>query len=235
MKLLAVETSGLNGSVCIREDDNPPLVKNFGAVKRHARELLPSIDELFSEAGWPPEGALDLIAISIGPGSYTGLRVGMACVKTLAWATGCAVVGIPSLDVMAQNALDESAGESFERVAVAVDAKRGQVYCAIYELRDGRYDRLGEMEIIDADEFAARLESPCLLLGDGVKSYGDIFRKEGVNFAPEELWRARAEVVAEMGLHAWKEGRRDDPHTLAPIYMRRPEAEEKRLKKLQGG
>lgn len=233
MKLLAIETSGLTGSVCLREDNQPPVVREFGAVKRHARELLPSLDTLFNKAGWSPGDDLDLIAISIGPGSYTGLRVGMACVKTLAWSTGCDVVGIPSLDVLAQNALDESAGGPFQSVAVAVDAKRGQVYCAIYELREDYYERIGDIEIIDAEKFAARLKSPCLLLGEGIKSYDDIFRKDGISMASEEMWRARAETVADMGLRAYKEGRLDNPHTLAPIYMRRPEAEEKRLKNIQ--
>lgn len=235
MKLLALETSGAVGSVCLCEDDRLLGERSFGGAKQHGRELAPCVDALFREVGWNPRTGPELVAVSQGPGSFTGLRVGIAFAKTLAYATKCDVVGVPSLDVLAQNALLPEAASirgDAENIGVVVDAKRGRVYCGAYELRDGAVRRRGDMQLLSPAQFLGQLKRPALIIGDGLAAYGDQFKQDGLVSTPESLWIARASVVAKLGLAAYYSGQRDNALELAPIYLRIPEAEEVRLKKL---
>lgn len=234
MKVLAVETSGRIGSVCLCEDEEVLAERSFGPAPQHGRELVPCADALFRQLRWNPRSDVGLVAVSQGPGSYTGLRVGIAFVKTFAHAAGCAVVGVPSLDVLAQNALP--AGLETQpaawRVGVVVDAKRGQVYSAAYQRQGAGLERVGEMSLLTPAQVLERLERPALLVGDGLAAYPEQFVAEGIALADESLWTARSSGVARLGLAAFRAGGRSDALDLSPIYMRLPEAEEIRLKRL---
>ena len=235
MNLLALETSGAVGSVCLCKDDRAPAERNFGGAKQHGRDLVPCVESLFRELGWNPRKELDLVAVSQGPGSFTGLRVGVAFVKALAYATGCEVVGVSSLDVLAQNALAPEAASirgDATNVGVSMDAKRGQSYCGVYAIRGESVEREGTMRLLRPAEFLELLPRPALLIGDGLAAYRDQFAGEGLRPAPESMWIPRASVVARLGLAAYRAGRRDVALELSPIYLRIPEAEEVRLKRL---
>jgi tRNA threonylcarbamoyl adenosine modification protein YeaZ len=161
--------------------------------------------------------------------------VGIVFVKTLAYATGCALVGVPSLDVLAQNALLPEAASLLSgggSVGVVVDAKRARVYCGVYAIKQGVVEREGEMQLLSPAEMLQHLQRPALLIGDGTSSYRDEFAGEGLRLGPENLWIARASVVARLGLAAYRAGRRENVLEFAPIYLRVPEAEEVRLRKM---
>jgi tRNA threonylcarbamoyladenosine biosynthesis protein TsaB len=199
MLVLGVESSGPRGGVALLEDSRTLGEALFEAGMVHGREIAPAADRLLKAAGRGPAD-LDLVAVDIGPGSYTGLRVGLAAAKGLAFALGRPIVGVPSLDVLA-----EAAKGLGGVLATAIDAKWDQVYGALYEVRNGRPERKTEM-------YAERPEA---------------FADRGARAAPRELWNPSPALVAALGRARLLEGQRDDAATVVPLYLRRTEAEEK--------
>jgi len=179
----------------------------------HGREIAPSIRSLLDELGWHPE-AIDLIACDIGPGSYTGLRVGLAAAKGLALALHRPLIGISSLDAMAEAARDRA-----RVLCPAIDAKWEQIYGAVYE--DGR--RTTEYLAEKPDAFAARVPKGAYVFGDALDQYGGLFRD--VVQGPRELWDPRPDLVALLGLRLFEAGTRHDAASLVPLYLRLTEAE----------
>jgi len=221
LRLLAIETSGQVGSVALAEDYGVVRERSFTEGLRHGRDLMPSIRDLFDEAGWAQQ-EFDLVAVSIGPGSFTGLRVGVTCAKTLAFALDKPIVAVPSLDVLAENAPPD-----VEVVCPVLDARRDFVYAAVY--RKG-----GSRRVPEADLMVNRPEKVCeiipekaLVFGDGAERYRQVFERRNVIFGGAELAIPRAAVVAKLGRMLFERGERADAMTLVPLYMRRPEAEEK--------
>lgn len=237
MRIVAIETSGPVGSVCLAEDGRALAEERFHGAREHGRLLAPSLDVLFERLGWDRRRDVHRIAVSQGPGSYTGLRVGAAFAKGLAYATGAPLVGVPSLDVLAQNALDDEGFRSAQghaaHVCVVVDAKRGQVYAARYLRRGGLMVREGDLSLESPAEWVARLPRPVLVLGDGLAHHAAAFAGEGIRAAPASLWVARAAKVARLAWERRGEGLEKDPAAFSPIYMRPSEAEEKRLRALE--
>ncbi len=226
MRTVAFETSGPVGSVCLAEEGSPPVERSFEKGMAHGRLLIPVLNDLCAEAGWEPGRDIELVAVSLGPGSFTGLRVAVAAAKTIAFTRGCPVVGISSLDVLAENAPTAA-----ERVCAVVDAKRGQVYAAIYDRIDGVLSRRAEDVLATPAEVLASVEAPAALIGNGLAAYPEAFSAEGYVHVDESAWMGRAAVVAEKGLAAFRAGRSIPWRELTPIYHRRPEAEEKRLQR----
>ena len=224
MNVIAIETSGKIGSVAAARDAKVLIERSFEKGMRHGRDLVPELKNVTQAAGWKPS-EIQLVAISIGPGSYTGLRIGVACAKTIAYATGAETVAVPTLDVLAQNA---PAG--FDTLCPALDAKRKQVYAAIYRREGDAIVRKTDDLLIPPGELVQRLSAefskPVFLLGDGLATYRAEFTGEGLVHADEKLWMARASVVARLGFELYKTGRRDPWQQLTPRYLRRPEAEE---------
>jgi tRNA threonylcarbamoyladenosine biosynthesis protein TsaB len=179
----------------------------------HGREIAPSIRSLLDELKWAPD-AIDLIACDLGPGSYTGLRVGLAAAKGLALALGRPLIGVASLDAMAEAARDRA-----RVLCPAIDAKWEQIYGAVYE--DGR--RTSEYLAEKPDVFAARVPKGAYVFGDALDQYGGLFRD--VTRGPRELWDPRPDVVALLGQRLHEAGTRHDAASLVPLYLRLTEAE----------
>jgi tRNA threonylcarbamoyladenosine biosynthesis protein TsaB len=220
---IALETSGRLGSVTLSR--GPRLLETtvLSAEKRHAVELLPAVDSLCKRHNVRPS-QLDEVYASAGPGSFTGLRVGMTVARTLAWAARAGVVRVPTLDVIAENALE--AAEPPRHLAVLLDAKRSRVYAAAFVLAGDHYRRLTEPAEVDVEEFAATLPGGCVGLGEGIPYHQAAVNRAGLPVLPEALNRARAEVVSRLGFARASAGHFDGPGELVPIYVRRPEAEE---------
>ena len=235
MRVLGIETSGAVGSVCLAEDEKIIAQHTLRALMGHSRDLVVCLDAVCEQAGWNPMRDIELIAVSQGPGSYTGLRVAAACVKAIAYAARCNIVGVCSLDVLAQNALvafeKDSRLSDVVDVYVSIDAKRGEVYSGSYERRNTGVERKGDIALVAREELLRQLKPPALLIGDGLADRTEL-TDAGFMFADRALWWGRAEVVARMGLAAYRAGKREDPLRFTPTYMRQPEAEEKRLKKI---
>lgn len=221
MRVLAIETSGSVGGVAIAEGQRLVGERSFTEGLRHGRELMPSIRDVFDEAGWKPDD-VDLIAVSVGPGSFTGLRIGVTCAKSLAFALSKAVVAVPSLDVLAENAPTD-----VRFVAPILDARRESVYAALY--RQGDAGRVRETDVLvdSPEKVCALLPEGALVFGDGAERYREIFQTKRVVFGEDELTAPRAPTVARLGLALHDRGETTDPVALVPVYLRRPEAEEK--------
>jgi tRNA threonylcarbamoyladenosine biosynthesis protein TsaB len=222
---LAIETSGRIGAVAIVEDGRLVAEDTFAHGLAHAAEMIPRIDALVRAQGWKPADLRE-IYVSAGPGSFTGLRIGITLAKTLAFATGAAVAAVPTVEVLARNAPAEA-----RQVILVLDAKREQIFTA-------RMSRAAEQGEWTMDEPAhldgltamlARSPRPVHLIGEGIPYHQKFIpaADASVIVTPAESWRARAEVVAEIGARMLREGRAADVQRLTPLYIRRPEAEEK--------
>jgi len=195
----------------------------FSAARRHAVELLPTIDSLCRRHGVAP-GALREVYVSAGPGSFTGLRLGITVARTLAWSAGAAVVGVPTLDVIAQNALEGP--DPPPDLVVLLDAKRRRVYAAAFGLRGDVYRRLTEPAEWDVEKLAATLPASCAAIGEGIPYHQAAVDRAGFRVLPPEGSRARAEVVHRLAYARARAGEVDDSAAIVPVYVRRPEAEE---------
>src|SRR5258706_14395258 len=194
MKVLGIESSGTRGGVALVESGKLLGTRLLEKGMVHGREIAPSIRSLLDEARWAAE-ALDLIACDIGPGSYTGLRVGLAAAKGLALALGRPLIGVASLDAMADAARDQA-----RVLCPAMDARWDQIYGAVYE--DGR--RTTEYLAEKPDAFAARVPKGAYVFGDALDQYGGLFRD--ITRGPRELWDPRPERVAALGQRAYEAG-----------------------------
>jgi tRNA threonylcarbamoyladenosine biosynthesis protein TsaB len=231
--ILAIETSSRAGSVVLATGPTVVGEHVLRADQRHAAELMPAIERLTRAAGWAP-GDIGHLYLSIGPGSFTGLRIAVALARSLAHALGTKIVAVPSLDVIAENAPPE-----FATVVPILDAKRGQVFTALYVRgAGGMLERQGEPRLMTLAEIAAEavaaapVESTVALLGEGLEYHQQAVPASG-RFVqlPKELWTPQARTVHRLGWALAQAGGFADPATLLPTYIRLPEAEEVYRKK----
>jgi tRNA threonylcarbamoyladenosine biosynthesis protein TsaB len=222
-RIVAIETSGRVGSVALAL--GPDLLDQavFSADLNHAVELLPSIHRLTAAHAWPP-ASIDQFYVSAGPGSFTGLRIGITVARTLAYATGARVVAVPTVDVLAQNALDLP--EPPANLAVVLDAKRRQLYAAVFCRAADTYEKIIDACLITPADLLARAPRPLAILGEGVGYHPQALTADRVQILPQDFHRARADMVHRLGWALARQNIFTDPNILIPVYLRRPEAEE---------
>lgn len=219
MRALGIDTATAIASVGLVTDD-AVLVRSRPMASSHARTLLPLIDEVLAGAGIPVAD-VDLLAVSIGPGSFTGLRIGLAVAKGLALATGVAVVGVPTLEAYAV-ALGARPGT----VWPVLDARKGEVYAAGYRWDGGTVHEVAAPAALPPAALATRLEPPATLVGDGVDAYAELWRtRPGVTGVPFAAQPPAGAVVAGLGTVILARDGAADLRRLEPQYCRRSEAE----------
>jgi tRNA threonylcarbamoyladenosine biosynthesis protein TsaB len=224
---LALETSGRVGSVALAVDGQAVASDTFDYGLSNAARLLPIIDALCRGRGWQANDLRE-IYVSIGPGSFTGLRIGATLVKTLAFATGAVIAAVPTLLVLASNAPAE-----VRDLIVLLDAKRGMIFTARFHREAGGEWEAAEGAHLDTlsailGRARAQVSGPIYLTGDGL----DFHRQEiggggEIHELPRELWTGHAGVVARLGRQMLGRGEATAADRLVPVYVRRPEAEEK--------
>lgn len=224
MKILGIETSMYAGSIAVSEDDKVLGEYYFNTGPSHSEKLLPSIDWLLKELSID-KNELGGIVVSLGPGSFTSLRIGLASAKGLSYALGIPIAGVSTLELMANNLPFTPF-----KVCPVIDAKRGEVFAAFFESQEGRVVRISEDMVLSPQKLAGKIKSKTVFIGEGALLYSDfledIMVEDGcVAFCPEALNYPRAGVLSPMGYLIIKDGGGDDPHTLAPHYMRKSEAE----------
>jgi tRNA threonylcarbamoyladenosine biosynthesis protein TsaB len=222
MKILSIETSTRVGSVAIIEDEHLIAEYILNVVSTHSERLLPSIDQILKDSQLTVRD-IEGFAVSLGPGSFTGLRIGISTVKGLALGTGRAVVGVPTLDCLAHNI-------AFTHLLVCpiLDARKGEVYTALYQGDgSGKLEKLTPDLAIKPEELLTRIKEPVIFLGDGVEAYRDTLRSGQDNclFAPAYLNQPRASVLAKLGLEKFKQGHIFKEEEIQPLYCRLAEAE----------
>ncbi len=220
---IAIETSGQVGSIASVRDDQILAEEEFPHGLRHAAEIVPIIDRLCRAQGWKPSD-LNQLYVSAGPGSFTGLRIAITVAKTMAFATGVKIVGVPTVRVLSENAPTDAM-----HLIIVLDAKREQIFTARMERREDSWIEREGAHLDRLDRMIERSPRPVHLLGEGIPYHEKFISKgdDSIVVTGESLWRARAAAVARLGIEMARRGEFSDPFQLTPIYVRRPEAEEK--------
>lgn len=223
--MLAIETSTTRGEIALALDDAVVASAALAEHQKPTASLASTIRDLCRTVGWSAR-ELDLVCVDVGPGSYTGLRVGLTCAKMLAYAAGAPLTAVGSLDVVARNAASE------ERLEVAFDAARGQVFAARFAKEQAvastsEWIAPGGVRIAKAEDWAAACDRSSLVLGPALVKYRAILPAE-LHVAAPELWWPRAATVAAIGLRQFRAGPLPPYWTLEPVYLRPSAAEEKR-------
>ncbi|MBI4609850.1 MAG: tRNA (adenosine(37)-N6)-threonylcarbamoyltransferase complex dimerization subunit type 1 TsaB [Candidatus Rokubacteria bacterium] len=225
MKILAIETSTLAGSAALLDGEQLVGEYTLNVRTTHSERLLTAVDRLLQDAGWTP-ATLEGLAVSIGPGSFTGLRIGVSTVKGLAFS-----LGIPAAAVSTLEALAWQLPFARHPVCPVLDARKGEVYAALFRWEDAGLVRDWEDQALAPDDLCARLSGPTIFVGDGITSYGTLFGERlGARaiFAPAARRLPSAACVGQLGLARLRTGEGVDPVALAPRYLRPSEAELKR-------
>lgn len=217
MRVLGIETSTDTGGIAIVEDGILRGEWSLNLPRSHSLRLLPALKALLEALGLEPR-ALEGIAVGTGPGSFTGLRIGLSVAKGLAMALERPLVGVPSLDALALGIPSRGLP-----IYALIDAKRGELFGALY--RGGR--RQGPFEVLSPASVIERIRGGrFLLLGEGALLYKEKFEGlEGVEIAPLPSHHPRASAVAFLGWERLKDGHGDDLDSLTPLYIRPPDAE----------
>ncbi len=225
MNILAVDTSAVTASAAVMRDGAIAGQVSFTTGLTHSQTLMPMIDYVLKGVGLTAAD-IDLFAVSSGPGSFTGLRIGVGTVKGLAYACGKSCVGVSTLKALAHNI-----GPTDRLIVPVMDARRGQVYTAAY-----RYDGPAIVEVsapaaMGVSELCSGLREKVIFVGDGVTPYMDKIRDimvGGADFAPPQLRLQSAASVCAAAL----EEKPVSPEELGVIYLRKPQAEREREEKM---
>lgn len=217
MFILGIETTGKVGSVAIIDSSGKTVSRVTTDSMSHLRELVPMIKELVDELGISLN-ELDAIAVSVGPGSFTGIRIGLATAKTLAQTLGKKCISVNSLEIFREKA------DGDNKVAVIYNARRGQVYGAIYGNDGSEILAPGPYMLDEVLEVAEEYDD-IKWYGDGVIAYAD--RLSGMNIAEIDEMNQSADMVCRCACLKLEDGELLDFDQLEPEYMRLPEAEQK--------
>ncbi|MGD0461089.1 MAG: tRNA (adenosine(37)-N6)-threonylcarbamoyltransferase complex dimerization subunit type 1 TsaB [Tepidisphaeraceae bacterium] len=229
-RALAIETSGSIGSVALAQDGKMLLEDTFPHGLQHAARIIPAIDGLCKKLNWT-SADIHEIYVSAGPGSFTGLRIGITLAKTLAMVTHASLVAVPSVRVLAENAPADA-----KNVVIVLDAKREQIFTAAFARSASGWTQLQPAQLSSLTEMLAKCPRPVHLIGEGIPYHRKFIpaSDSGIHIVEESLWRPQARIVAALGWQMAREGIFTDALALRPIYIRRPEAEEK-LDGIAGG
>lgn len=232
MRILAFETSAKAASVAILEEDKLLGESYLNCGQTHSRTLMKLAEELLSVCELTAED-ITAVACAAGPGSFTGVRIGTAAAKGFAWGRELPCVGVSTLEAMAQQA------RLFEGiVCCAMDARRAQVYNAIFSCEGGILTRLTEDRAISLEELTESLKNekkPKIMVGDGAQlCYNTIGKTvSGCILAPEHIVMQRASGVALAARRLLLTGADFDGAALVPSYLRLSQAERERNERLQ--
>jgi tRNA threonylcarbamoyladenosine biosynthesis protein TsaB len=223
MKVLGIDTSTPCGSVGLADDEGVISEYLLNVPVTHSERLLAAIHFVLKEADCAIE-ALDGWAVSLGPGSFTGLRIGVSTVKGLAFASGKPVAGVPTLDGLAAQI-----SPTPYLICPVLDARKKEVYTAFY--RYNKKDllvRLSDYQAINPDVLIKEVKEKTIFIGNGVKTYGEILRNalpSSALFPATPLHLLHGSMVAKLGLDLLLKKDYLDISTFTPIYVRPSEAE----------
>lgn len=229
MLVLGIETATLVAGVALYGKDKVISEHFINNRKTHSQNLMPMVKEVLEEGGITPKD-LDGIAVSMGPGSFTGLRIGMATAKTLGQVLNKPVIGVPTLDALANNLFGVSG-----IICPILDAKKNQVYSAFYQMEEGKLGLQTEYMAIGVEEVCAKIRTQVSLnggkvtfLGDGVPVFKELILQElgdVAQFANDINSLPRGASIAQLGHAYLAQGKTDSYISLQPLYIRQSEAE----------
>lgn len=223
MKILGLDTSTMMATCAVIDEGEVLGEYSINQDMGHAENLVPMIEDMMKNISLKIED-IDLFAVTIGPGSFTGLRIGVATMKAFAHLYNKPIIGINTLEALAYNL-------GFEATRVPmIDARRNRVYTGIYSLENDKLVEKMKVDAVDIDELIEILkdEGDIVINGNGALLYKDKLKEalgENIRFAKLNQNSPRAVSVAELAREKYKEGKVDDAFTLAPDYLRKSQAE----------
>ncbi len=224
MIILGIDTSAVTCSVALRENGNTLCSRAITYGMTHSETLLPMVSEVFTESG-KKISELDCIAIAAGPGSFTGLRIGISTVKGLAISHNIPCVSVSTLEGLATNARFYEGSI----VCALMDARRGEFYQAFFRIEKGNAVRICEDRAVNGEKIAEEMKKECklIILGDGAEKFVSNFPQYQKFLAPEKIRFQSGESIAYIG----ESGNFQSCHSLSPTYLRLPQAEREWLEK----
>ncbi len=220
MRVLGLDTSTLAASAALMEDFHLLADYFLDDGISHSRKVLPLIDFLLAQAHLKLQD-IDGFCVAAGPGSFTGLRIGLSVIKGLSLATGKTAVGVPTLEAMALTKVHVD-----KQVCPVIDARKKEVYCALFVIEGEALRRVTEDMVLEPEALCELIKEPTLFTGDGIRAYGDLFRSRlGEKAILHEHFSgvSTAAQVARLGQEMLHSGRA--AKEVEPIYIRPSEAE----------
>lgn len=223
MKVLGIDTSTLMTTCAVMEDENLLGEFSLSLDMSHSEALVPMIQQLMENLKLKITD-IDLFAVASGPGSFTGLRIGLATAKSFAHVTGKPLVGVSSLETLAMALPYQPV------VASMMDARRDRVFTGVYRMLEYPEELLSPdaIPVDELIEYFRSLNENILLVGDGAVVYGELFKSalgEKAVFAPGHLNLSSGSAVCRLGSKKYKEGHTEDIFVMAPDYLRDSQAQ----------
>ncbi len=231
MKVLAVDTSSVIAAVAVMEDGVILGEYILNNIKKHSQKLIPMISGIMEDIDFIPKD-IDVFAVCTGPGSFTGLRIGITTVKAMAYAVQKPVVGITSLDILAFNL-----PMTDKLICPIIDARNNQVYTAVYLWKDGKQKRISDYMGIHINELADLLKlknKGVIFTGDAVDIYKEYFigrLAENCMISPGSHRLQRASILALLAFEGMSVGLGQKSEDIVPFYLRKSSAEIKLAEK----
>jgi tRNA threonylcarbamoyladenosine biosynthesis protein TsaB len=228
MKILAVDTATQNCSVAVCLDLTLLAETTLFRRQTHSKHLLEMIHQTISMAGIKLN-EIDAFAVTRGPGSFTGLRIGLSCIKGLAYALDKTVVSISSLEILATQAM-VTTNNNHLLICPILDARKKEVYFAGFRYLNHKLIQVNPEMVLSPEKLTLQIDGPCLFIGDGAILYQDILTntfKNTVYFASPQQNYIRAHTIAILAFDRLKKGDTDSLSSLVPQYIRKSDAERK--------
>ena len=222
--ILSADTSSLRFSIALLKGASPEqsrgaeLVEQFTSATpgRQSSDMLLEIDKLLLRNSSSIED-IDLFSVGLGPGSFTGLRIGLTTMRAMALALKKPIIGIPSIDALAHAVAYDNPD-----ICVIIDAKQAKVYARFYKQSKNIIKPASKILLLPFDRLLARVKGPVLFTGDAIELYKEAILKAnipGVNFTSEETWSSEAAVIGALSFSKWKKRQKDNVFTLSPLYI----------------
>ena len=215
MLILSADTSSAKFGVSIT--DNLKVIDTFKAkeLNMHSSDLIPEIDKLLSKNSINIKD-IDAFCVGLGPGSFTGLRIGLTTMRGLSFALSKPIIGIPSIDAIAINVKEFN-----DKISVLIDAKQNKLYYRDYIIKNNKIIPKTKILLVTREEFIKKSKPDTLFIGDGVGLIkSDIVDKhKGAKFALSDLWYPEADTIAMLGFERLKKRKKDNLFTLNPLYI----------------
>jgi tRNA threonylcarbamoyladenosine biosynthesis protein TsaB len=233
MYILALDSTAVTASVCICKDEEMLCLYTVNNGNTHSETLLPMIESALKQTSLTSDD-IDLYVCSAGPGSFTGVRIGSATLKGMAFGRGKPCVGVSTLEALARNL---SILPVKALVCPVMNARRGQVYNALFLAENGSITRLTEDRLLTVSDLEAEISEkysdlPVYLVGDGYEITKELFKSCSPAVTPEYMIYQNAYSVAMCGKDAYESGAQVSDAALCPTYLRPSQAERTREEKL---
>ena len=234
MKILALDTSSIVATVAVMEDEKliAEIILNY--KKTHSEKLMPMIEEILNHCEMEPK-EIDVFAASLGPGSFTGLRIGMTTVKAMAQALNKPVVGVPTLEGLAYNVLYADG-----LICPIIDAQRDMVYTALYRWEGTGLQEVMEQQVLSVEDLINDLRDKnekVIFVGDAVDKFRNKLEESldtQANFPPTMVSMPRAASIAQLAKIKVLKGESMEASQLVPLYMRKSQAEHQYDERMKG-